>query len=236
MIFHENLPKSWHDALKPEFNQPYFRNLAHFLRREAEAGKTVYPPHGQILQALHLTPLSSVRVVILGQDPYHGPKQAHGLSFSVSERVPIPPSLLNIFKELDRDLGIPPADHGCLTHWAQQGVLLLNNVLSVEKGSPASHKGQGWERFTDKIVEVISHQQEPVVFLLWGSHAQRKAAAVPDITARGRHLVLKAPHPSPLSAYRGFLGCGHFSAANRFLESRGVAPIDWALSPSPRLI
>jgi uracil-DNA glycosylase len=163
--------------------------------------------------------------VILGQDPYHGDGQAHGLCFSVQPGVRIPPSLINIYKELERDLEIPPARHGFLEHWASQGVLLLNSVLTVERGLAASHKGKGWERFTDAVVRAVNAQEAPVVFLLWGSYAQRKAAFV-DAT---RHLVLKAPHPSPLSAHQGFIGCGHFSKANAFLEDRGLEPIDWRL-------
>jgi uracil-DNA glycosylase len=172
-----------------------------------------------------LTPLNEVRVVILGQDPYHGPGQAHGLCFSVQQGVRTPPSLVNIYKELEADLGIKPRHHGCLEHWAKQGVLLLNSVLTVERGLAASHSKRGWERFTDRIIARVNDKAEPVVFLLWGSYAQKKAAFVDG----SRHLVLKAAHPSPLSAHSGFLGCRHFSRSNAFLEERGLKPIEWAL-------
>ncbi len=170
-----------------------------------------------------------MRTVILGQDPYHGPGQAHGLCFSVKPGVRTPPSLINIYKELDADLGIPPARHGYLEHWAQQGVLLLNSVLTVRMGEAASHQGRGWERFTDAVIRVIAARPQPVVFLLWGSYAQKKAAFVDDVSRGGRHLVLKAAHPSPLSAHNGFLGCRHFSKANAFLENQGQLPVDWKL-------
>lgn len=199
--------------------------LKRFLLGERERGRKIFPRGSNWFRALDLTPLEDVRVVILGQDPYHGPGQAHGLCFSVPSGIRPPPSLVNIYKELRSDLGIEPARHGFLEHWAKQGVLLLNSVLTVEMGRAASHRDRGWERFTDQVIGEVNEKQEPVVFMLWGSYAQRKAAFVDQ----SRHLVLKAPHPSPLSAHSGFFGCGHFSKANAFLESRGRIPIDWAL-------
>ena len=219
------LDDSWKVPLRDEFAQPYMAELRTFLLAEKAAGKHIFPKGSQWFRALDLTPLDSVRVVILGQDPYHGPGQAHGLCFSVSPGVRTPPSLQNIYKELRDDLGIAPAAHGFLEHWARQGVLLLNNVLTVEQGIAASHKGKGWERFTDAVVRLVSERPDPIVFLLWGSHAQKKAASVDS----GRHLVLKAAHPSPLSAYNGFFGCRHFSQANDFLAAHGQPPIDWTL-------
>lgn len=203
-----------------------------FLDGEAAAGKTIYPPAEDRFRALALTPLDRVRVVILGQDPYHGPGQAHGLSFSVRPGVKVPPSLVNIYKELQTDLGIAPARHGCLEHWARQGVLLLNTVMSVEGGRAASHRGRGWEAFTDAIIRAVAAKPDPVVFLLWGAHAQAKAAFVPSVEQGGAHLVLSAPHPSPLSAYKGWFGSRPFSRANAFLTEQGAAPIDWALPPA----
>ncbi len=219
------LDDSWKVPLRDEFAQPYMAELRTFLLAEKAAGKHIFPKGSQWFRALDLTPLDSVRVVILGQDPYHGPGQAHGLCFSVSPGVRTPPSLQNIYKELRDDLGIAPAAHGFLEHWAKQGVLLLNNVLTVEQGIAASHKGKGWERFTDAVVRLVSERPDPIVFLLWGSHAQKKAASVDN----GRHLVLKAAHPSPLSAYNGFFGCRHFSQANDFLAAHGQPPINWTL-------
>lgn len=219
------LHDSWKQHLLGEFSQPYMEQLRAFLVAEKASGKAVFPKGSQWFRALDLTPLDEVRVVILGQDPYHGPGQAHGLCFSVQPGVRIPPSLQNIYKELRDDLGIAPARHGFLEHWARQGVLLLNSVLTVEQGMAASHHGKGWERFTDAIIERVNQLPRPVVFLLWGSHAQRKAASVDG----SRHLVLKAAHPSPLSAYNGFFGCRHFSKANAFLEANGLTPIDWQL-------
>jgi uracil-DNA glycosylase len=203
-------------------------DLKRFLLAERERGKHIFPKGGEWFRALDLTPPEHVRVVILGQDPYHGQGQAHGLCFSVRHGVRPPPSLVNIFKEMESDLGIRPARHGFLEHWAEQGVLLLNSVLTVEMGRAASHRERGWERFTDRIVREVNEKTEPVVFMLWGSYAQKKAAFVDT----SRHLVLKAAHPSPLSAHSGFFGCRHFSRANAFLESRGLKPIDWAL-PEP---
>lgn len=202
-------------------------DLKDFLRKERASGQPVFPRAAEWFRALDLTPLDKVRVVILGQDPYHGLGQAHGLCFSVKPGVRPPPSLVNIYKELHSDLGIAPANHGFLEHWARQGVLLLNSVLTVRQGSAASHQGRGWEQFTDAIIRLVNARPEPVVFMLWGSYAQKKASFVDN----SKHLVLKAPHPSPLSAHSGFLGCRHFSKANEFLESRGLAPIDWALPP-----
>ena len=222
------LDESWRERLAGEFEQPYMTELKRFLLAERERGKRIFPKGSEWFRALDLTPLEKVRVVILGQDPYHGLGQAHGLCFSVKPGVAPPPSLVNIFKELQSDLGIRPATHGFLEHWAKQGVLLLNSVLTVEMGRAASHRERGWERFTDAIVAKVNAKQEPVVFMLWGSYAQKKAGFVDS----SRHLVLKAPHPSPLSAHSGFFGCRHFSKANAFLEAKGFAPVDWALPES----
>ena len=219
------LESSWLARLQDQFELPYMQQLKSFLRSEKSAGKVIYPPGREMFAAFNFTPLEQVRVVILGQDPYHGPGQAHGLCFSVRHGVQLPPSLVNIYKELQSDLGVAPATHGCLTHWAEQGVLLLNSVLSVERGRAASHQGQGWEQFTDRAVEVVNRECEHVVFMLWGAYAQRKGAVIDT----DRHLVLKAPHPSPLSAHRGFLGCRHFSQANSWLESMGRGAVDWQL-------
>lgn len=223
------LHPSWLGPLKPEFDSPYMQTLRSFLVAEKAAGKRIFPKGNEWFRALDLTPLEDVRVVILGQDPYHGPGQAHGLCFSVQPDVRIPPSLVNIYKELNSDLGISPARHGFLEHWAQQGVLLLNAVLTVEMGQAASHQGRGWERFTDAVIRLVNTRPEPVVFILWGSYAQKKAAFVEDVARGGRHLVLKAPHPSPLSAHAGFFGSKPFSRTNAFLEGHGSAPIDWQL-------
>lgn len=220
------LPPSWREALRDEFADDRMAGLRRFLAGEEGAGKRIFPPAADRLRALELTPLPAVRVVILGQDPYHGAGQAHGLAFSVPRGVRPPPSLANIYRELHADLGIPPARHGCLEYWAGQGVLLLNSVLSVEQGRAASHRARGWERLTDAVVRAVAARHEPVVFLLWGSYAQKKAAFVEN---GGRRLVLKAPHPSPLSAHTGWFGSRHFSQVNAFLESRGERPIDWAL-------
>jgi uracil-DNA glycosylase len=219
------LRPEWLKHLGQEFSQPYMTTLAAFLREEKAAGKTIYPKGPHIFSALESTPPEAVCVVILGQDPYHGAGQAHGLSFSVPRSVAIPPSLRNIFKEIERDLGIPKPAHGCLERWAQAGVLLLNTVLTVEASLPGSHPGRGWEQFTDRVVEVIDRFSPPSVFMLWGAYAKQKGAAID----RKKHCVLEASHPSPLSAHRGFLGCGHFGQANRFLTSQGRPPINWAL-------
>ena len=222
------LEPGWRERLASEFEQPYMAELKRFLLGERDRGKRIFPKGSEWFRALDLTPFEKVRVVILGQDPYHGLGQAHGLCFSVRHGVQPPPSLVNIFKELRSDVGVEPARHGFLEHWAEQGVLLLNSVLTVEMGRAASHREKGWERFTDAIISQVNARQEPVVFMLWGSYAQKKAAFVDT----SRHLVLKAPHPSPLSAHSGFFGCRHFSKANAFLEARGLPPIDWAL-PEP---
>ena len=219
----------WQPLVQDFFASAAGRKLLGFLQARLDAGATVFPPRP--LRALELTPPEAVRVVILGQDPYHGAGQAHGLCFSVRPGVPVPPSLDNIYKELARDTGFVRPDHGCLLPWARRGVLLLNSVLTVEAGQPGSHQGKGWEGFTDHVVDVLNREREHLVFLLWGSYAQKKGAV---IDAR-RHRVLKAPHPSPLSAHRGFLGCGHFSAANQSLARSGQAPIDWALPPATAL-
>lgn len=219
------LEDSWKAVLGDEFAQPYMRHLKDFLQAEKADGKQIFPKGAEYFRALDLTPLNEVRVVILGQDPYHGAGQAHGLCFSVRPGVRIPPSLVNIYKELQSDLGIPPARHGFLENWAQQGVLLLNSVLTVEEARAASHQGQGWERFTDAVIQAVNEDCEHVVFMLWGSYAQKKAAFVDG----ARHLVLKAPHPSPLSAHNGFFGCRHFSQANEYLLSKGRNAIDWQL-------
>lgn len=207
------------------------RLLSAFLRQRKAAGATIYPPGADIFAAFDATPFDAVKVVILGQDPYHGPGQAHGLCFSVRSGVPVPPSLDNIYKELARDTGFQRPAHGCLLPWAQQGVLLLNSVLTVEAGRAGAHAGKGWEGFTDHIVELLNREREHLVFLLWGSYAQAKGKVIDT----QRHRVLRAPHPSPLSAHRGFVGCGHFSAANQYLVRTGQAPVDWALPPASAL-
>lgn len=219
------LEAGWLGLLEGEFSQPYMQDLKAFLLAEKKAGKTIYPPGDQIFSALDSTPFDRVRVVILGQDPYHGPGQAHGLCFSVRPGVRPPPSLMNIFRELERDLGIALPLHGCLQHWADQGVLLLNAVLTVEQGQAGSHQGRGWEQFTDRIVSLLNEKHQGLVFMLWGSHAHKKGQHID----RNRHLVLKSVHPSPLSAHRGFIGCGHFSRANQWLEQQGKKSVDWSL-------
>ncbi|WP_111640384.1 uracil-DNA glycosylase [Marinimicrobium alkaliphilum] len=220
-----DLHPSWLAHLAPEFERPHMQALRAFLRREKQAGKTLYPSSGQIFNAFNSTPLDQVKVVILGQDPYHGPGQAHGLCFSVAPGVPAPPSLKNIFKEIERDLGHPVPEHGCLQAWADQGVLLLNATLTVEHGRAGSHQRQGWEPFTDRVIQVLNETREGLVFMLWGSYAQKKGRLIDA----QRHKVLSSPHPSPLSAHRGFIGNGHFSAANAYLSERGQRPIDWRL-------
>jgi len=219
------LHESWLEPLRTEFDQPYMAELKRFLRDERQKGRTVFPRSANWFRALDLTPLDKVRVVILGQDPYHGEGQAHGLCFSVMPGVRPPHSLVNIFKELESDIGLRPSPHGFLEHWARQGVLLLNSILTVEMGQAASHRDRGWEKFTDAVIRLVNGKPEPVVFMLWGSYAQKKAGFVDT----SKHLVLKAPHPSPLSAHSGFFGCRHFSKANAFLEERGLSAIDWAL-------
>lgn len=224
----DSIPESWRPVLEPVLATREARRLGGFLQAEEDAGKRIYPPRGTRLRALELTPLDKVKVVILGQDPYHGPGQAHGLCFSVQPGVKAPPSLVNIYKEITDDLGIPPPNHGNLEHWARQGVLLLNNSLTVEEGRAGSHQNLGWEAITDAAVAAVAQREEPSVFMLWGSHARRKAERVPGLM-NGRHLILTAPHPSPLSAHSGFFGCRHFSKANEFLEAKGRGAIDWRL-------
>ncbi|WP_340266164.1 uracil-DNA glycosylase [Sphingobium mellinum] len=219
------LHDSWRAPLRGEFDRPYMQALKRFLETEKAQGKRIFPKGRDYFRALDLTPLDAVKVVILGQDPYHGEGQAHGLCFSVQPGVRTPPSLVNIYKELKSDLGVSPPRHGFLEAWARQGALLLNSVLTVEMGKAASHQKRGWEEFTDAVIRLVNEKAEPVVFLLWGAYAQRKAAFVDP----ARHLVLKAAHPSPLSAHNGFLGCRHFSQANAFLEAKGRGAIDWAL-------
>jgi uracil-DNA glycosylase len=223
----DTVPESWRGALDPVLALPESRKLGGWLRAQEDAGKRIYPPRGARLRALELTPLDQVKVVILGQDPYHGPGQAHGLCFSVPEGVQVPPSLVNIYKELADDLGkaIPP--HGNLEHWARQGVLLLNNSLTVEAGQAGSHAGRGWDAITDAAVAAVAARHEPTVFILWGSHARKKAERIPALQGSDRHLVLTAPHPSPLSAHSGFFGSKPFSKANAFLEAKGRGAIDW---------
>ena len=223
------LEASWMARVGAEFERPAMRQLAEFLRAEKRAGKIIYPPGPRIFAALDTTPFDTVKVVILGQDPYHGPGQAHGLCFSVPPGVAVPPSLQNMFKEIEQDLGIPRSTHGCLLPWAQQGVLLLNAVLTVEHGRAGSHQGKGWEQFTDACIDALNREREHLVFLLWGSYAQAKGKLIDT----DRHLVLKAPHPSPLSAHRGFLGCGHFSRCNEYLSQHGQRPIEWRLPTVP---
>jgi len=218
------LEPSWKQRLADEFSQPYMVALREFLLQRKRAGAMIYPPGDLIFNALDSTPFERVKVVILGQDPYHGPGQAHGLCFSVREGVEWPPSLRNIYREIADDLGCQPPSSGNLQHWADQGVLLLNAVLTVERGRAASHQGKGWERFTDRVVDELNSGRDGLVFMLWGSYAMKKGAVID----RQRHLVLTAPHPSPLSAHRGFFGCRHFSRANAWLEKRGERPIDWA--------
>jgi uracil-DNA glycosylase len=216
------IDNDWLPVLRPEFQKPYYRKLYDFVRQEYHQ-HVVYPPSEDIFNAFHFTPLSEVKVLILGQDPYHGEHQAHGLCFSVEQGQEIPPSLMNIYQELHEELGCYIPDNGYLKKWADQGVLMLNTVLTVRAHQANSHQGMGWEKFTDAVINAVNAQDRPIVYLLWGKPAQSK---IPMLT-NPRHLVLKAPHPSPLSAYRGFFGCGHFKQANEFLEANGVTPIDW---------
>lgn len=219
------LAEDWKRALGDEFQQAYMQQLRTFLMEEKAAGKIIYPPGPLIFNALNSTPLDKVKVVIIGQDPYHGPGQAHGLCFSVQPGVRTPPSLRNIYKEIERDLGYPIPAHGYLQSWAEQGVLLLNAVLTVPQGQAGAHANRGWERFTSRVIEILNSQCEHLVFLLWGSYAQKKGRHIDT----SRHCVLKSVHPSPLSAHRGFIGCGHFSAANTYLLAHNREPIDWRL-------
>ncbi len=221
------IPASWREALESVLATAQARKLGGWLRLQEDQGKTIFPPRGERLSALALTPLDQVKVVILGQDPYHGPGQAHGLAFSVRDGVKVPPSLVNIYKELESDLGIARRESGNLENWAQQGVLLLNNTLTVESGQAGSHAGRGWDTITDACVQAVVERGEPTVFILWGSHAKKKAGRVKGLGSTDKHLVLTSPHPSPLSAYGGFFGSRPFSQANAFLERHGRTPIDW---------
>lgn len=225
----DTVPDSWRGALDPVLASQEARRLGGWLVAEEAAGKAIYPPRGKRLAALERTPLDRVKVVILGQDPYHGPGQAMGLSFSVPQGVRVPPSLANIYRELRSDCGIAPPGHGDLTHWAEQGVLLLNNTLTVEAGQAGSHAGRGWDAITDACVRAVAERDTPSVFILWGSHAQKKAARISGISDGARHLAIVSPHPSPLSAHRGFFGSRPFSRANAFLEEKGRGAIDWGL-------
>ena len=222
------LEESWQTAVGAEFQKDYMLALSEFLKAERAVGKSIYPAERDVFGALNHTPLDKVKVVILGQDPFHGPGQAHGLSFSVPYGVPVPPSLVNIYKEMGTDLGLTPARHGCLQAWAEEGVLLLNAVLTVEAHQAASHQKQGWEKFTDAIIGTLNDKHEHLVFILWGSYAQKKGAKIDDT----RHLVLKTVHPSPLSSYRGFFGSKPFSQANTYLAANGKSRINWDL-PAP---
>ncbi|WP_417615589.1 uracil-DNA glycosylase [Oceanisphaera sp.] len=215
---------TWKQLIEQEKQQPYLQQTLDFVEQERAAGKVIYPPAQDVFNAFEYTPLNRVKVVILGQDPYHGPNQAHGLCFSVQTGVKVPPSLRNMYKELASDIaGFVTPDHGCLTGWAEQGVLMINTVLTVEAGKAHSHAKLGWETFTDKVIQTVNEHCHGVVFLLWGSHAQKKGAAIDS----NRHHILTSAHPSPLSAYRGFFGCQHFSQTNQLLEQQGKAPIDW---------
>ena len=216
------IEKSWQEVLQTEFDKPYFENLVGFVKQEY-ASNTIFPPAGQIFNAFNTCPFNNVKVVILGQDPYHGPGQAHGLCFSVNDGIQFPPSLQNIFKEITADLGIPAPKTGNLTRWAEQGVLLLNATLTVRATQAGSHQGKGWEEFTDAVIKTISEKAENVVFILWGSYAIKKKSLI----NASKHCILTAPHPSPLSSYRGFFGCKHFSQTNTYLTSKGKTPIEW---------
>ncbi|MDH2924226.1 uracil-DNA glycosylase [Nicoletella semolina] len=217
--------KSWKDAIGEEKQKPYFQHILSYVSQERVNGKIIYPPKQEVFSAFALTEFCDVKVVIIGQDPYHGPNQAHGLSFSVKPNIAPPPSLINIYKELAQDVGFQIPQHGYLVNWAKQGVLLLNTVLTVEQGKAHSHANIGWETFTDKVIHQLNRHREKLVFLLWGSHAQKKGQVI-DGT---RHCILKAPHPSPLSAHRGFLGCRHFSQTNAYLKKQGIVEIEWQL-------
>ena len=219
-----NIEDSWKRRLQPEFDKPYFYNLTNFVKEEYSK-HTIYPPGKFIFHAFNTCPFDKVKVVIIGQDPYHEPGQYYGLCFSVLDGVPFPPSLLNIFKEIENDLGKPMPKSGRLERWADQGVLLINAILTVRAHQAGSHRGKGWEEFTDAVIKILNDEKENIVFMLWGSYAQRKGAFID----RNRHCVLTAAHPSPLSADRGFFGCKHFSKANSFLEEHGIAPIDWQI-------
>ena len=221
---------SWLDRLYPEFEKPYMKQLEKFLQEEALRGAVIYPPLEHVFAAFCQTPFDDTRVVIIGQDPYHGEGQAHGLSFSVPHGVSQPPSLVNIFKGLKEDLKIDPPSHGCLIDWARQGVLMLNATLTVRANEPKSHYGQGWETFTDRVVQLLCEREEPLIYLLWGKSALEKFQHIGSSKNAGHHLVLTCAHPSPFSAHSGFFGCRHFSKANAFLKSLGRSPIDWKIS------
>ncbi|WP_427963911.1 uracil-DNA glycosylase [Altererythrobacter sp.] len=225
----EAIPDSWRAALEPALTTPEARRLGGWLRAEEDSGRTIYPPRGQRLNALAHTPLDQVHVVILGQDPYHGPGQAHGLAFSVPDGVKLPPSLVNIYKELESDIGIARPQNGNLESWAKQGVLLLNNTLTVQAAQAGSHAGRGWDAITDACVQAVVDRGDPAVFILWGSHARKKASRVKGLGVGDHHLVLTSPHPSPLSAHSGFFGSRPFSQTNAFLEKHGLKPIDWSV-------
>lgn len=218
------LSESWKSHIGAEFDQPYMQNLRSFLKQEKASGKVIFPKGSEIFNALNHTTFEGVKVVIIGQDPYHGPGQAHGLCFSVQDGVALPPSLKNIYQELSTDIGMPIPNSGNLITWADQGVLLLNAVLTVVQAKAGAHQGRGWETFTDKVIQALNEQRDGIVFLLWGSYAQKKGKLID----RQRHFVLEGPHPSPLSAYRGFFGCRHFSKTNQYLIDRGQQPINWA--------
>jgi len=218
-----SLSESWQSVLGDQFELPYMRSLRTFLAKEKQAGKVIYPPSDTIFNALNHTAFDQVKIVIIGQDPYHGPNQAHGLCFSVQPGVKVPPSLVNIYKELVDDVGIEMPKYGYLSSWADQGVLLLNAVLTVEQANAGAHQSKGWETFTDSVIQALNEQRERIVFLLWGSYAQKKGKFID----RTKHLVLEAPHPSPLSAYRGFFGCKHFSQANSYLSQHGMPTVNW---------
>ena len=232
LLGHLKPGNGWRERLEPEFAQPYMESLGEFLAAEEQAGKVIFPKAAHCFNALNTTGFEDVSVVILGQDPYHGPGQAHGLCFSVRPGVDVPPSLVNIFKELNQDLGTPIPDHGCLQPWAEQGVLLLNSVLTVSQGNAGSHRGQGWETFTDRVIRYLNDERDAVVFLLWGSYAQKKGSFID----RNRHLVLEGPHPSPLSAHRGFFGGRYFSHTNDWLSQKGLKPVEWALPDQKTLV
>jgi uracil-DNA glycosylase len=219
------IEEGWKKVLQAEFTKPYFKEIVHFLKTEKEAGKIIYPPGSLIFNAFNTTSFNQVKVVLLGQDPYHGKGQAHGLSFSVQRPVKPPPSLVNIFKELHKDTGMPIPQHGDLTHWAEQGVMLLNASLTVRAAEPTSHSNIGWHQFTDAVIQTVSEKKENVVFILWGKYAQEKQALINE----KKHLILKAAHPSPYSAERGFFGCHHFSKTNDYLVKHGIDPVDWVL-------
>lgn len=230
-LFPFELEPSWNSALNEEWQKPYLFQLASFVEKERKGQIPIYPPKELVFNAFQMTPFEKVKVVIMGQDPYHGPGQAHGLSFSVPKGVQPPPSLQNIFKEINADLNIPSPSHGCLLSWASQGVLLLNAILTVRQSEPLSHQGKGWEQFTDAVISALSKRKKGLVFALWGKSAQEKCRHVPAFEQNKQHLVLVAPHPSPFSAHSGFFGCRHFSKINDFLIKQGETPVDWQMSP-----